>query len=179
MRYSPLPWRRWLLLIGAGLALVAAAAACGGGGGKSLSAEDYFKKVEAISNEAIEKESAAAPSDEEAANLTPEELKQRGIEFLSAAATITEDAIQKVEALEVPDDLRDGHDDLVAAGNDLAKTYRDLADEAQDVAPEDIEDFFNSKVFAESTFAKFDEACSGLEKLAGDKGIEVDLNCTE
>ena len=179
MTQFPFSWTRWLPLLGIGAALLAAAGACGGGGGKSLSAEEYFKKVEAIGNESTDKQNAAAPSDEEVANLAPDELKQRGIEFLNAEAVIFDDAMKKVEDLNPPDDIQDAHDALVEKGNALGGTFRGFANEAKDVPPEQIEDFFNTKVFAESTFAPFDEACSALQRIAEGKNIDVDLNCTE
>ena len=151
------------------------AVACGGGG--ALSAEEYFNKLEAIANETQEKESSAQPSEEDSASLTPDQVKEQGIEFLDSSATINEDALQKVEDLDPPDDLQEAHDRLVAAESDMATRFRDFADEVRDVPPEGVEDFFNSQVFVESTFADFDAACSALQDLADGKNIDVDLNC--
>ncbi len=157
------------------LGFVGIAAACGGGG--SLSAEEYFEKLEAIGNEAQEKEDAAQPSEEEAANAAPEEQKQTGIELLNSFAEINQDAFDRADGLNPPDDIRQTHDDFIAAGRDLVQKFEDLADQAEDVPPEGIEDFFNSQVFVEPTFAEFDEACFALQKIADDSGIGVDLAC--
>ena len=151
------------------------AVACGGGG--ALSAEEYFNKLEAIANETQEKESTAQPSEEDSASLTPDQVKEQGSEFLDSSATINEDALQKVEDLDPPDDLQEAHDRLVAAESDMATRFRDFADEVRDIPPEGVEDFFNSQVFVESTFADFDAACSALQDLADGKNIDVDLNC--
>ena len=166
---------RWLALAGLGLALAALANACGGGGG--LSADQYFQELQAIVDDTVQKESAAVPSEEEAANFTLDEQKQTGIEFLTSLASINEEAIGGVEDLNPPDDIQDAHDDLVAAGKELTSTFGDFADQAQDIAPEDIEEFFNTQVFGASTFAGFDEACSAVQDIADDKGIDVDLSC--
>jgi hypothetical protein len=157
------------------LGLVAVIGACGGGGG--LSAEQYFQELQAIVDETVQKESAALPSEKEAATSTLDEQKQAGIEFLTSLVTINEEATGRVEDLSPPDDIQDAHDDLVAAAKELTSTFRDLADQAQDIAPEDTEDFFNTRVFGASTFAEFDEACSAVQGIADDKGIGVDLNC--
>ena len=166
---------RWLALAGLGLALAALANACGGGGG--LSAEEYFQELRAIADEAEQKATAAVPSDEEAASSTLDEQKQTGIEFLASLVSIYEEATGRVEDLNPPDDIQDAHDDLVAAVEELTSTFGDLADQAQDIAPEDIEDFFNTQAFGASTFAEFDQACSAVQDIADDKGIDVDLNC--
>ena len=157
------------------LAIGAMAVACGGGG--SLSAEEYFEKLEAIGNEAQEKEDAALPSEEEAANPAPEEQKQTGIELLNSVAEINQDAFDKADGLNPPDDIRQTHDDLIAAGRDLVQKFQDLAGQAEDIPPEGIEDFFNSQVFVESTFAPLDEACFALQAMADDREIEVNLHC--
>ena len=166
---------RWLALAGLGLALAALANACGDGGG--LSAEEYFQKLQAIAGETEQKATAAVPSEEEVANFTLDEQKQTGIEFLASLVSIYEEATGRVEDLNPPDDIQDAHDDLVAGAKELTSTFRDLANQAQDIAPEDIEDFFNTEVFGPSTFAEFDEACSAVQDLADDKGIDADLNC--
>jgi hypothetical protein len=175
MKVLGTPKLSWLALAGLGLALAALANACGGGGG--LSAEQYFQKLQAIVDETVQKESAAVPSEEEAANLTLDEQKQARIEFLTSFVSINEEATGRVENLNPPDDIQDAHDDLVAAAKELTSTFRDLADQAQDIAPEDIEDFFNTQVFGAFTSAEFDEACSAVQDIADDKGIDVDLNC--
>ena len=169
---------RWLLLLGAGLAVVLALGACGGGG-ERLSAEDYFKKLEAISNDTSEKESAVQPSEEETANQTPEELKQTAIEFLNSTAAILEEGAKKAEDLNPPDDIQDAHEAAINGFKAEARTFTDFADELQDVAPEDVEDFFNSKVFVESTFAASRQACLALQGVADDRNIDADLRCTE
>ena len=152
-----------------------AATACAGGG--SLSIEEYFQKVEATSNDGRQKEDAAQPTEEETANLTLEQQKQTGIDFLTSIAEINEDTIDEIDNLNPPDDVEGAHNRLVAEGRDLAKTFRDFAEEAKGTSPEGIGDFFNSQVFVESTFAPFDEACFALQKIADDKDISVNLNC--
>ena len=169
---------RWLLLLGAGLAVVLALGACGGGG-ERLSAEDYFKKLEAISNDTSEKESAVQPSEEETANQTPEELKQTAIEFLNSTAAILEEGAKKAEDLNPPDDIQGAHDNAVQRLKGEAKTFRDFAIELKNVPPEGVEDFFSSKVFVKSTFTPFWLACLALQKIADDRSIDADLRCTE
>ena len=167
--------KHYLAIATALLALGAVAVGCGGT--EALSAEEYFNKLEAIANETQEKESAAQPSEEDSASLTPDQVKEQGSEFLDSSATINEDALKKVEDLDPPDDLQEAHDRLVAAEDDMATRFRDFAAEVRDIPPEGIEDFFNSQVFVESTFADFDAACSVLQDLANGKNIDVNLNC--
>jgi len=167
--------KRYLAIAATVLILGAIAAGCNGGGG--LSAKEYFNKLEAIAKETQEKESAAQPSEEDSAGLTPDQVKEQGTKFLDSSAAINEDALTKVKELDPPGDLQKAHDRLVAAESDMAKRFRGFADEVRDIPPEDIEDFFNSQVFVESTFAEFDAACSALQDLADGKNIDVDLNC--
>ena len=159
------------------LAIGAVAAACDGGG--SLSAEEYFAKLKSISDEAAEKESALQPSEEEAANFTGETEKNFAIEFLDSAAAIMEDAFAQIEDLNPPDDIKDAHDEFVRTGKERAETFREFADQAGDIAAETeaIDEFFNTKVFVQSTFAPADEACSALQEIADAKEIDADLSC--
>ncbi len=169
--------KAWLaFLAGLGLAVAALANACGGGGG-GLSAEEYFRKLEAIANETQQQESAAQPSEEEAANLTLDEQKETGIELLNAFASITDDAAKKTDELNPPNDIQEEHDNLVAEAQNLAQTLSDFAAEAEDIPPEGVEEFFNSRVFVQSTFAAFDQACLALQQIADDEGVGVNLNC--
>lgn len=168
----------WPVLIALGFALLLGAAACSSGS-ERLSAEEYFPKVQSIAQAASDDESAAFPSEEESANFSPEEQKQAGVEGLRSLASIIEDAIQEIGDLNPPEDVQDAHDALVDEGNGLVENFRDLADEAEGLPPEDIEDFFNTQVFVESTFGPFDVACSALQDLGVQQGIEVDLDCTE
>lgn len=174
----PLLRARWPVFLTIGALLLLGAAACGGGS-KRMSAEDYLQKVQTIAETAIEEETAAFPSEEELANLSPEERKQAGIDSLRSVASINEDAIKQVDDLKPPEDLQQAHDALVEEGNSLAQGFRDLADQAEDVPPDGIDDFFNTQVFAEATFAPFDEACSALQDLGAQQGVEVDLHCTD
>ena len=160
------------------VAITTFAAACGGGA-KTLSAAAYFDKLQAIADETNQKETDAQPAEEESADLSPEELKAQAVDFLGAQAAILDDAVQQVDALKPPGDVRSQHDAFVAGINDLANSFRDFAGQAADVRPDQIEDFFNTEVFSQETFATFDETCSALEQVATDKGIDVNLNCTE
>ena len=174
----PFPRAGWPVLVALGLLLLLGAAACGGGS-KRLSAEDYLQKVQAIAETATEDESAAFPSEEELANLSPEEQKQAGIDGLRSFASIIQDAIERVDDLKPPEDFQQAHDALVEEGNSLAQSFGDLADQAEDIPPDGIEDFFNTQVFVEATFAPFDEACSALQDLGAQQGVEVNLHCTD
>jgi len=165
-------------LVALGLLLLLAAAACNGGT-KRLSAEDYLLKVQSIAESSADEENAAFPSDEESANFSPEEQKQAGIDGLRSFDSIIGDAIKQVDDLKPPTDFQQAHDTLVEEGNSLAQSFGDLADQAEDIPPEGIEDFFNTQVFTEATFAPFDEACSALQDLGAQQEIEVDLHCTD
>jgi hypothetical protein len=175
-----MPFRRagWPALAALSLLLLFGAAACGGGS-KRLSAEEYLQKVQSIAATATEEENAAFPSDEESANFSPEEQKQAGIDGLRSLASIIEDTIKQIDDLKPPEDLQQAHDALVEEGNSLAQGFQDMADQAEDVPPDGIEDFFNTQVFVEATFAPFDEACSALQDLGAQQGVEVDLHCTD
>lgn len=160
------------------VAAIALAAACGGGS-KALSAGAYFGKIQDIADETKQKETDAQPSEEESASLSPDELKAQAVGFLGAQAAILDGAVKQIDALKPPADVRNEHDAFVTALTDLAGKFRDFSAQAADLSPEQIEDFFNTEVFSQATFASFDETCSALEQVAKDKSIDVDLNCTE
>ena len=169
---------RWPVFLTIGALLLLGAAACGGGS-KRLSAKEYLPKVQSIAESSTEDENNAFPSDEESANFSPEEQKQAGIDGLRSLASIIEDAIKQVDDLKPPEDLQQAHDALVEEGDSLAQSFGDLADQAEDVPPDGIENFFNTKVFVEATFAPFDEACSALQDLGAQDGVKVNLHCTD
>ncbi len=174
----PLLKAPWPIFLALGALLLLGSAACGGGS-QRLFAEEYLQKVQSIVETLSREASAAFPSEEESANLSPEEQKQAGIDGLRSLASITEDAIKQVDGLKPPEDLQQAHDALVEEGNSLAQGFGDLADQAEDVPPDGIEDFFGTEVFTEETFAPFDEACSALQDLGAQQGVEVDLQCTD
>ena len=174
----PFPGAGRPVLVALCLLLLLGAAACGSGS-KRLSAEEYLQKVQSIAESSADEENAAFPSDEESANFSPEEQKQAGIDGLRSVADISEDAIKQIDDLKPPGNLQQAHDALVEDGNSLAQGFTDLADQAEDVPPDGIEDFFNTQVFVEATFAPFDQACSALQDLGAQQGVEVDLHCTD
>ena len=174
----PFSKARWPIFVALGALLLLGTAACGGGS-KRLSAEDYLLKVQSIAASSTDEENAAFPSEEESASFSPEEQKQAGIDGLRSLGSIVGDAIEQVDGLKPPEDLQQAHDALVEEGNNLAQGFGDLADQAEDIPPDGIEDFFNTQVFVETTFAPFDEACSALQDLGAQQGVEVDLHCTD
>ena len=166
------------LAITLAVAIIALAGACGSGS-KALSSAAYFGKLQELANETDQKEMDAQPSEEESANLSPDGIKAQAVDVFSAEAAILDDAAKQVDALKPPADARDQHAAFAAALNDLAGKFRDFAGQAADLPPEQIEDFANTEVFSQATFAAFDETCSALDLVAKDKGIDVALNCTE
>jgi len=144
---------------------------------QSPSAEDYFKKLGAITEDVKAMETAAQPSETAIANLSPDQFKQTGTDFLNTVITILAGATAQVKDLQPPQDLQGEHDTLVKELDKLVTTLRNFADEAKSVPASGIKDFFQTKVFTQSTSASFDAACSALQTAAGSKNIDVNLNC--
>ncbi len=166
--------KRFGLLLVAGLlpALGAVAAACGGGGG-GPSLDQYFAQVDSVfanankQFETLKGEFSAALEDPAAAR-----------DFYERASPILTDAVNSLKDIDPPKDAKAAHNEAVEAGESLQKvaadTFQQLkaANKTNETA---VLELNNPKVTA--ALGRFDAACFALQKIADDKGIQVDLGC--
>jgi hypothetical protein len=173
----------WLLLVTAlSLGVSGIGVACGGGGEERLSVEEYFQKLQTISDD-LEKQGATLDSEFEAAfgSGTSDEVDIDAIrKTFGQGATAFKDALNDVESLEPPSSVENAHDGFVAemrVRTDLIESLADRAAEAESASDlEEVFVAFEGPEF-ETQAVRFSDACHALEGLAADNGIQVQLNC--
>ncbi|MGQ9571823.1 MAG: hypothetical protein ACUVV3_01325 [Dehalococcoidia bacterium] len=170
------PWR--CLLVAAVLVAGPLLGACGGEEeGGEITLDQYFQRFEAINTAAgarintLVEESAGLGADIE---ITQDYFDEYGI--------ITEEAVHDFKDLHPPAEVRDAHDEFVAALEDMLREWKRLGDRLADVeSPSDLE-----PLLAELDEPPFDTAmerlidvCPELQRIADENGIDVDLKCAE
>ena len=157
------------LLLGVG----AVAAACGGGE-EELSLEEYFQKLETISDDLRERGEAFDPETGELPNI---DTLQR---LLSEGVSAFQDALNEAENLDPPSEVKGAHDTFLQEARARMEVFESLADRAAEVESlSGLEDVFAEFEDPDSEAAdvRFDDACRALEQVAADNGIELDLGC--
>ncbi len=156
-----------------------------GGNGSEASAdlEEYFADIEALFEE------ADADTDElstlfdaalaEAATL--EEEKEALMAFIFDNGSILNNALDDMEDIDAPSETEDEHDAFIEVGRDLIALSADFADQLDQAETEEDIDAVNVQFDEEGTAlaAAADEACAGLQAIADDFNILVDLNCED
>ena len=154
------------------LALVAGAAACSDDGGKTLTLEEYFRKVEELDAEQQEATDKLDPAFEQ---LAPDDV-EGARDLFDQQLEVLDDFVDEMEKLNPPEEVRETHDEALALFREFREAFGDALDEAEDA--ETLDDMFAG--FDEAAFAKIEEAnqkCRDLEQIAADNGIEVNLDC--
>jgi hypothetical protein len=173
----------WLLLVAAVLLGVSGiAVACGGGGEERLSAEEYFQKLQTISDD-LEKQGATLDSEFQAAvgSETGDEVDVGAVQrVLAEGGTAFRRALDDLENLTPPSNVENAHRafvEQVRVRTDLIESLADRAAEAGSASDlqEVFAEFESPELEAEAT--RFSDACRALEGLASDNGIQVQLNC--
>jgi hypothetical protein len=114
--------RRIVVLGVAVSALAIAAAGCGGGGGGSaLSKEEYSSKLDKICADLNAKNKEIGEPD------SIQGIADKGPELNDAF----QDAIDKVEGLDPPDELKDAHEKFLSLGKQIHDKIDELIDEAK------------------------------------------------
>jgi hypothetical protein len=103
------------------LALAVVAAGCGGGGGKTLSKEEYSSQLNKICTELNAKnKEIGEPS-------SLDDVVQKGPKLNDAF----QNAIDEVEGLNPPDELKDAHERFLSLGKQIHSKIDDLLDAAK------------------------------------------------
>jgi hypothetical protein len=170
------------LLVTALLLGVSTIAAACGGGEEELSLEEYFQKLQTISNDIKEREEGLDTEFEMA--FDPETSPETTIDIvesvLSQGASASKAAFDDVDSLDPPSEVEDAHNEFLREGRARTELLESLADQAAKVESlpglEDMFAEFDSPDL-EVAAVRFDDACRALEQVAADNDIEVDLNC--
>ena len=171
----------FLLVMGLLLGVGAVAAACGNGE-EELSLEEYFQKLQTISNDIKEREEGLDAQFETA--FDPETSPETTIDIvesvLSQGASASREAFDDVDSLDPPSEVEDAHNEFLREGRGRTELLESLADQAAEVESlsglEDVFAEFEDPEF-ETAAVRFDDACRALEQVAADNDIEVDLTC--
>ena len=157
------------------LAFGTIAAACGGGG-EALTLEEYFQEVDGLIDNVADE--AEAIGEEAFADLDLSAPLEEQIEawrsFYSGYQAVTEQFSEGMRELDPPAEVEDAHNALVEAADDFAQASGDISDKLAEVATQ--ADF----VAASAAFGELgnpEEACSDLQGIADENGIDVSLNC--
>lgn len=156
-----------------GLSLAVACDDDNGQAARRLSVEEYFQGLASIAADTEQREAAAAPTDDPGAS--PQEIKQRWIDYLNDVASILDAAADDVGELLAPEDVKDQHDALVTAIRNLVASFEGFATESEDLPTEEIEDFVGLRTYAAEAYAAFEQACGTLQRIADADNISVDL----
>lgn len=159
-----------------GIALIIMTASCGG---KKLTLPEYFDRFSAITSVMDQKtqdlqtkaDSAlvAAKTDAERLRVLQDSLEEQ--------TSVVSAAVDGWRSLEPPEEAKAAHDTYVAAidgyvqdvtaGLEAFDTYKTMQEAQEGILTPELE--------AAST--SIDAGCLGLQKIATDNGIEVDLHC--
>jgi uncharacterized phage infection (PIP) family protein YhgE len=152
-----------------------------GGGGDELSLEEYFQQVDGIFERSDREIDALNDELSEATTLstTVEEGVTAIDDFLTESIQVLSDAVDDLEALDAPEDVREQHTAFVSAVRDGIDQTEALQDDLQGVETEaELEELatqFGEDVTA--TEQEADAACMELQQIADSNDIVLDLNC--
>lgn len=164
------------------LAVLAVAAGCKGGGGLTL--EEYLKRVDELDDRASERSDAlderlSSISDDTASDQERIEAAQSALpEFVS----ILDEFLTALEKLEPPSEVREEHEEALAAGREAAELFGDVAADvggAESLSELDQAlSILNGPEYIEAD-ERFTNSCLALQDKADENDIDVDLDCEE
>jgi hypothetical protein len=165
------------LLFGVG----AITAACGGGEDE-LTLEEYFQKLQTISDDLEEREKALDIEFEMAFDpeTSPDTSVDTAQRVMGEAASASREVFDDVDSLDPPSEVEDAHNEFLREGRATTRLLETLADRAAEVESlfglEDVHAELEGPDF-EAAGVRLEDACRALEGIAADNGIEVDLDC--
>ena len=156
------------------LALGTIAAACGDD--DELTLEEYFQRVEGLSDEADERfEPLVEALDQEFESEADQVEATRA--FFNADIPILRDFVDALDDLDPPTEVEDPHDEAVAGGAEMVEFLADFTDRFADVeSTSELEELLDAPEL-EAASDRFDKACFALQDIADANGIVVDLEC--
>jgi hypothetical protein len=172
-----LPWR--FLMVA--LAIVAGSlllTACGGGGdGEELSLDEYFRQLDSI-EEGIK--AGIGGLEEESAGVIGEDVEATRV-YVDGYQDIVEQAVNDMKDLDPPSEAGDAQDEFVAGLSGMVSVWGDLSDRLGDVETTSemqtlLTEAVNEAPWLEAS-EQFADACSELQGIADEKGIDVELDC--
>jgi hypothetical protein len=170
-----------LFAAGALLALATVAAGCGDGGDDGRALEEYFEEIEQITEDYVARLDAVEDQYQQllAASGTDDEQVQAFLFFLEASSLTIREEIDARDEVDPPPGAEKAHLEWLTAARVLAKIYEDVVDRAPDVQTSSSLQEVLEEVDYEARFAEVEgragRACSGLQEIADENEIEVNL----
>ena len=169
-----------LLLI---LGSIATACDGGDGGGGGLTLEEYFRRVDSLGESSDDDRDKWLAEYEEATDEaeTEEEFLEAFREFFGRYIELTAGLVADLESIDPPSEVKDAHEELVAAeaeAVDLLEELNERAQRAESVF--DVEDVITEFELTASHFSdRYEPECLALQAIADNSSIDIDLDCEE
>ena len=151
-------------------------AACDDDGDDELSTEEYFRRLQELEDRFEDRsdeidEAIGDVFDAELTDETREDIEQ----YLADASDAIDDYREDLDDLDPPEEAEDAHERAVEGAEELRETFEDWRDRLEDA--DSVEELFEDADI--DALERLSDACSDLEELAQDNGIDVELNCEE
>ncbi len=166
---------RILVLLGAVFAFTAVGGACGGDDDR-LSAEDYYKKLDTIVQDAekkLDEEDNKTPESQE-----PDAFKDFLLKLFEQSLRVVEDATKKVEELNPPDDVQPKHEAFVTTWKAVTEAAKEFSDTIRDTDADQVQALLFTDPVGPFE-AAHRAACTALRDDAKSKNITADFYCGE
>jgi hypothetical protein len=170
-----------LFVAGALLALATVAAACGGDDSDERAREEYFEKIEQITEDYVAKLDSVDDRYQQliAASGTDGVQLQAFLFYLEASSLSIREEIDARNEVDPPPEVEKAHLEWLTAARVLAKLYEDVVNRATDEQGfSSLQDVLD-EVDYESRLTEVEDrarrACSGLQDIADKYEIEVSL----
>lgn len=149
------------------------------GGGDELSLKEYYAELSRAQVEAGQRTpSADVDPGDIPADTPPEELRRLLKEGLRASRELNEAFLEDLKSIEPPAEAESVHEDYLAAIDAVGAWIEGTIETVDGVdSLEEFEKQVDLSAYRDIEQG-FIEACTELERIAADNGIEVDLECT-
>ena len=154
------------------LAFGAVAAACGGGG-EPLTLEEYFQRLEELSNELDQGADALEPTVEG----SPDDQIEVFQEALNGFLPVLADFFKGIKEMNPPEELEEPHSGFVARSDDVLKAVESLVDELETVESEAELNEVIARFESSAALAPVGQACLALQRVFDERELDVDLRC--
>jgi len=151
------------LLVVASLGIVAAGCGGGGGGGGSTSKADYLEQMQALGNQ-------LSSSFSDLGNAKPTDLSS-SVALFNDVADALDDAGDKLDSVEPPDEVSDAHQKLVDGAHEAADDFRGLGDQLENAKLSELPQLLSQLNPANlAGFKKMQQAVNELKAKGYDLG---------
>jgi hypothetical protein len=160
------------------LAVSAIASGCGGGDA-GVTSEEYFQQLEGVVADLDQQTETLANEREE--NLASAGSDQEHLvlirDFYYDLFSLIGDFRDDLAGIEPSKEVEEAHNDLVGRADEFFSVWSEISDELKSAASEaELEELLTNDEFV-AVGHRFEEACFELQRVADDKGIDVDLQC--